>query len=177
MVALRILGSQSFVKSKIQNRKSFVNVPSTELPNRLLRVKRQAARLAELQALQAAAEFRRAQAAAAEARSDVQRAGEDLESRVKEGVPIETLEAAAHQIERLLEACMRRDAIVSASGAAYRAAVEHRRRIEADIEMLEELLARRLTVIRKQDEQHRQQTADDWTLRRWTAHETKGSEP
>ena len=31
-----------------------MTAPSTELPNRLLRVKRQAARLAELQALQAA---------------------------------------------------------------------------------------------------------------------------
>lgn len=154
-----------------------MTAPSTELPNRLLRVKRQAARLAELQALQAAAEFHRAQESAAAARREVQRASEDLEARFKQALPLQTLQAAGAEIERLLEECVRCDAIVSTTGAAYRAAVEHRRRIDAEIDMLEELLARRLAVIRKQDEQQRQQTADDWTLRQWTAQETKGSEP
>jgi hypothetical protein len=140
-------------------------------------VKRQAARLAELQTLQAAAQFRRAQAAAAAARSDVEQASDDLDSRVKHGLPIETLQAAGAEIERLLDECVRRDAAVSAAGAAYRAALEHRRRIEAEIDMLEELLARRLAVLRKQDEQQRQQTADDWTLRQWSGIKTQGSEP
>jgi hypothetical protein len=154
-----------------------MNVVSTALPNRLLRVKRQAARLAELQTLQAAAEFRRAREAAAAARRDVQSAGEDLESRIRHGLPIATLEAAGAEMERLLEKCVRRDAAVSTAGAAYRAAVEHRRQVDAEIDMLEELLARRLAVLRKQDEQQRQQAADDWTLRRWSGATTEGTEP
>lgn len=150
---------------------------STALPKRLLRVKRQAARLAELQTLQAAALFRRAQDAAAAARIDVQQASAELESRVGRALPLQTLQAAAAHIELLMEECVRRDAVVSTTGAAYRAAVEHRRRIDADIDMLEELLARRTAVLRRQDEQQRQIASDDWTLRRWSGGSPTGSQP
>lgn len=152
-----------------------MNATSTALPKRLLRIKRQSARLAELQTLQAATAFRRAQTAADAEHCRLEQASGDMASRIRTITPVETLQAAAVEIETLIAECSRLDAVAAEAGETYRSAVAQRRKLEAEIDSLEELLARRELVLRKQDDQQRQQHADDWTLRQWNDVETEGS--
>jgi hypothetical protein len=152
-----------------------MNAASTALPKRLLRIKRQSARLAELQTLQAATAFRRAQGAADAERLRLKQASADMATRIRKVTPVETLQAAAVEIETLIAGCSRLDSVAAEAGEAYRAAIAQRRKLDGEIESLEELLARREFVLRKQDEQQRQQHADDWTLRHWNDVETEGS--
>ncbi len=152
-----------------------MNAPSTALPKRLLRIKRQSARLAELQTLQAATAFRLARAEADAERRRLEQASEGMASRLRRITPVETLQAAAGEIESLISECGRLDAVATEAGESYRAAVAQRRKLDAEIESLEELLSRSEAALRKQDEQHRQRFADDWTLRQWNDLETEGS--
>lgn len=148
-----------------------VNRAAIALPKRLLRIKRQAARLAELQCLRAAARLEQAVQAERTAQAELVAADEALRERCRRMRLVEEVHASRHEIHRLSTEIRRLQAEVAAARTAYQAAVSDRRQADAEVEVLEKLLEKRLDELHRKLEQRKQQFADEWTMRRWTGHD------
>jgi len=148
-----------------------VNRSAVALPKRLLRIKRQAARLAELQCMRAAARLEQAVQAERAAQLELVAADEALRERCRRMRLVEEVHASRHEIQRLSIEIRRLHTEVEQSRAAYHAAVSARRKADGEVEVLEKLLEKRLDELHRKLEQRKQQFADEWTMRRWTGND------
>lgn len=148
-----------------------MNQSSVALPKRLLRIKRQTARLAELRCIRAAAQLEQAVQAEQASRASVDAAAREFRDRCRNLRMIEEVHASRNQIQRLesrLNDCLK--ALASAR-TEYDDAVKDRAKADGEVEVLERLLERRLEEIHHKAEQRKQQFADEWTLRNWNGPE------
>lgn len=148
-----------------------MNRSAVALPKRLLRIKRQAARLAELQCIRAAARLEQAVQAERAAQAELAAADHALRERCRRMRLVEEVHASRHEIQRLSAETRRRQEEVAADRTAYQAAVSERRKADAEVEVLEKLLERRLDELHRKLEQRKQHFADEWTMRRWTGND------
>lgn len=144
-----------------------MNQSTVALPKRLLRIKRQTARLAELRCVRAAAYLEQAVQAERDAQKLLEAADESLRSRCRQMRLVEEVHASRHEIQHLTAEIRRLHITVESARAEYHAAIEERRRTDAEVEVLEKLLERRLAEFHRKLEQRKQQFADEWTMRRW----------
>jgi hypothetical protein len=147
-----------------------VNKSAIALPKRLLRIKRQTARLAELNCLRAAAQLQQAVQAEQAAQARLTEAEASLRERCHELRLIEEVHASRHQIQRITQAN------IEIARAAYQSAINERRHADAEVEVMEKLLERRQDELHRKMEQRKQQFADEWTMRKWTGSDAVGQE-
>lgn len=148
-----------------------MNRSAVALPKRLLRIKRQSARLAELRCMRAAAHLEQTVQAERAMQAQLVAADEALRERCRQMRLVEEVDASRHEIQRLSAEIRRLQADVETARAAYQAAVSERRKADAEVEVLEKLLERRLDELHRKLEQRKQQFADEWTMRRWTGND------
>jgi hypothetical protein len=149
---------------------------SITLPKRLLRIKRQAARLAELRCIRAAAHLQQTMQAEAAAQARIAGAEESLRTRCRTLRLVEEVHASRHEIQRLALEIRQLQANIEAARADYQSAVTERRKADGEVEVLEKLLERRMDELRHKAEQRKQQFADEWTMRRWNGSDAVGQE-
>lgn len=153
-----------------------MNQSSVALPKRLLRIRRQTARLAELRCIRAAAQLEQAVQAEQATRASVDAAAQEFRDRCRNLRTIEELHASRNQIQRLesrLNDCLQ--ALASAR-TEYDDAIKERAAADGEVEVLERLLERRLAEIHHKAEQRKQQFADEWTLRNWNGSDAERQE-
>ncbi|MBL8848422.1 MAG: hypothetical protein JNG89_02010 [Planctomycetaceae bacterium] len=141
--------------------------PAVALPKRLLRIKRQTARLAEMRCIRAAAQLEQA----VQAERSGQRLLDDAEASLRERCLrmrlVEEVHASRHEIQRLTERVQQLQIAAAEARQAYQSAMAEQQKAEAEVEVLEKLLQQRLDELRHKAEQRKQQFADEWTMRRW----------
>lgn len=153
-----------------------MNPAATALPKRLLRIKRQTARLAELRCLRAAARLQEAVQTEAAAQVRMASADESLRTRCRSMRLIEEVHASRHEIQRITEEIRQLQATIEIARADYQSAIAERRKADGEVEVLEKLLDRRLEEQARRLEQRKQQFADEWTMRRWNGGDPAGQE-
>jgi hypothetical protein len=153
-----------------------VNKSAIALPKRLLRIKRQTARLAELNCLRAAAQLQQAVQAEQAAQVRLTEAEASLRERCHELRLIEEIHASRHQIQRITQEIKQLQANIEIARAAYQSAINERRHADAEVEVMEKLLERRQDELHRKMEQRKQQFADEWTMRKWTGSDAVGQE-
>jgi len=153
-----------------------VNQANTALPKRLLRIKRQAARLAELHCLRAAAHLQQVVQAEQAVQARIAEAAVLLRERCRELRLIEEVHASRHEIQRFTLEVQQLQAAIAVARANYQSAIAERRHADGEVDMLEKLLERRLEELHRKTEQRKQQFADEWTMRRWTGSDAVGQE-
>jgi hypothetical protein len=149
-----------------------LNKASIALPKRLLRIKRQAARLAELRCMRAAAHLQQLVQAEEATRNRLTEAEASMRERCREFRLIEEVHASRHQIQRITDEIKKLQADIETARADYQSAIAERRKADGEVEVLEKLLERRLDEMHRKLEQRKQQFADEWTMRRWTGNDT-----
>lgn len=149
------------------------------LPKRLLRIRQQAARLAELRCLEAVARLERATRDERAARTSLEQAEQAVRGRARSVRLVEEVRASQQQIDRLAQELRQVLAAADAARSEYSAAVQHRRQADAEVDVLEKLLDRRRDELRRRLDQRKQQFADEWIMRRWMAPDAarEGSPP
>lgn len=153
-----------------------MNNAAIALPKRLLRIKRQAARLAELRCIRVAAELQRVVQAEQAAQARMVAAEGSLRERCRSMRLVEEVHASRHEIERLTGEVRQLQERIEAVRADYQAAVAERRKADGEVEVLEKLLERRQDELHRKTEQRKQQFADEWTMRRWNGGDPVGQE-
>jgi flagellar biosynthesis chaperone FliJ len=153
-----------------------VNNAAIALPKRLLRIRRQAARLAELRCIRAAAELQRVVQAEQAAQARIVAAETSLRERCRSMRLVEEMHASRHEIDRLTREVRQLQDRLEVVRADYEAAVTERRKADGEVEVLEKLLERRLDELHRKTEQRKQQFADEWTMRRWNGGDAVGQE-
>lgn len=153
-----------------------MNQTSIALPRRLLRIKRQAARLAELRCLRAATRLQEAVNAELAAQGRMVSAEESLRARCRSLRLMEQVHASRHEIQRITAEISQLQATIAAARADYQSAIAERRKADGEVEVLEKLLDRRLEEQSRRLEQRKQQFADEWTMRRWNVGDSAGQE-
>jgi hypothetical protein len=146
------------------------------LPKRLLRIKRQAARLADLNCLRASAQLQQVVQAEQVAQDRMSVAEALLRERCLELRLIEEVHASRHEIQGLAQEIKQLQAKIETARAAYQAALNERRHADAEVEVMEKLLERRQEELHRKLEQRKQQFADEWTMRKWTGSDAVGQE-
>lgn len=141
--------------------------PAIALPKRLLRIKRQTARLAEMRCLRAAGQLEQAVQAEQAGRRMLDDADASLRERCRKMRLVEEVHASRHEIQRLTQRVQQLAAAAVQARQAYQAAMAEQQRAEAEVEVLEKLLEQRMEELRRKSEQRKQQFADEWTMRRW----------
>jgi len=145
-----------------------MNQSSVALPKRLLRIRRQTARLAELRCMRAAAQLEQAVQAEKSKLAEINSADQQFRSRCLNLKLVEEVYASQREMQKLdteLRACG--DALAAAR-TEYETAVKERTTADGEVEVLEKLLERRLEELARKAERRKQQFADEWTMRRWT---------
>ena len=145
-----------------------MNQSSIALPKRLLRVKQQTARLAELRCIRAAAAVQQAVRAEQATRESVDTAAESFRARCLELRLVEEVHASRNEMQQLEERLGECLTALESARSEYEAALKHRTRADAEVEVLEKLLERKIEEIDRKAEQRKQQFADEWTMRQWT---------
>lgn len=146
-----------------------MNQSALALPKRLLRIRRQTARLAELRCIRAAAQLEQAVQAERAAQVRLTAADQLLRERCRQMRLVEELQASRHQIQAFSQEVSRLQSAITAARTAYQTAIVERTKADAEVEVLEKLLERRLEEVQRKLEQRKQLFADEWTMRRWNS--------
>jgi flagellar protein FliJ len=136
---------------------------------RLLRLRRQQERMAEVEALRAKAALDAAQAKAADLRDRLTKLSDELSATVGQTFAARMWTTSADQSMWLSQAIVAADAAVKTAVEAYKAADRKRAGIAAEVEALSTLRGEHLAAFKQEQQKAEQDRVDEAGLRRFTA--------